>query len=118
MHVLKDDQLLELLSDIKTDVLDLYVGLGFDTDETVRAGIAQHIAVLIKQTQIEAFAKALKGRVECDVDAHISIATNFYNPTLAKELHGDDAIVEDASHADYLDDEDEDIEVEEAEPGG
>jgi len=117
MHVLKDDQLLEVLSDIKTDVLDRYVGLGFDTDETVRASIAQHIAVLIKQTQIDAFAKALYGRVECDVDGHISIETNFYNPVLAKALHGDDATPEDAAHADYLDD-DEDIEVEEADTGG
>tara|TARA_R100000808_G_C2080585_1_gene104585 strand:+ start:26 stop:382 length:357 start_codon:yes stop_codon:yes gene_type:complete len=118
MHVLKDDQLLHLLKDIKIDVLDGYVGAGFDTDEMVRLAIARHIAVLIKQTQIEAFAKAVNGRVACEVDGHISIETNFYSPTLAKELHGDDAIVEDVAHADYLDGEDEDIEVEEADTGG
>ena len=113
MHVLKDTQLLGLIKDIKTDILDGYVDLDFDTDESVRWLIAQHIALAIKQSQIEAFARAITGKLECDGEGQIVIATNFYSATLQARLEAE----EDAARTDFLDD-DEDDEVEEADPGG
>jgi hypothetical protein len=113
MHVLKDDQLLSLMEDIKTGILDGYVDLDFDTDESVRWSIAHHIALAIKQTQIEAFARAVAGKLECDGEGQVLVATNFYSPTLQAKLEAE----EDAARTDFLDD-DEEIEVAEADPGG
>ena len=104
---------MEFATELKTHVLDPAVGLGFDDEEAVRLAIARRMALLVKQTQIAAFARAINGSLECDVDAQVRIATNFYSPALREQMEAE----EDAARTDFLDD-DEEIEVEEAEPGG
>jgi len=113
MYLLNDEGLRELAVELKTHVLDPAVGAGFDDDEAVRLGIARNLVVLIKQTQIDAFARSLDGSLQCDADAQVLIATNFYSPALKEQMEAK----EEGTRAEWLEDEDF-IEDEEAEPGG